>query len=176
MHPAFLRYWKLRHAAACGSSAYVGCGPGSSAHAFYSRYSRWHRDEGIRLAGRRGSDEDLIAGPAGFGVRRPLRFLASRLDLSDEQFARAAKILEELKIERAQAEVDLRRSGADFAQALEGGEFGREQVEAGRRRRVEAAARVQDAVARALEALHGLLDPEQREELATLIRSGALRL
>ena len=166
MHPAFLRYWKLRHAAACGTMAYAGCGPASP----------WQRDEGVRLSGRRGWDEDLIAGAAGFGVRRPLRFLASRLDLSEEQFARAAKILEELKIERAQAEVDLRRSSADFAGALEGGEFGREQAETGRRRRVEAAARVQDAVARALEALHELLDTEQREELATLIRSGAIRL
>ena len=170
MHPAFIWYWKQRlHGAgsACGSFAYAGCGPS---------YHRWPGEEGLRLSGRRGWDEDLIFGVGGLGVRRPLRFLASRLDLSEEQFARAAQILEELNIERAQAAVDLRRSSAELADALEGGEFGRQKTQAASERRLEAARRVQAAVARALEQLHALLDPEQRVELATLIRSGAVRI
>ncbi len=173
MHPAFIWYAKRRLYGAgsdCGSFAYAGCGSSSGGH------RRWRAEEGLWLSGQRGWDEDLVFGVGGLGVRRPLRFLASRLDLSDEQFARAAQILEQLKIERAQAAVDLRRSSAELADALEGGEFDRDKSEAASQRRVESARRVQEAVARALEQLHALLEPDQREELATLIRSGAIRL
>jgi Spy/CpxP family protein refolding chaperone len=173
MHPAFLWYWRRRlHAAdgGCASFAYAGCGPGSGAHA------RWRAGEELWFSGPGRFDEDPLFGAGGLGVRRPLRFLASRLDLSEEQFARAARILEELKIERAQAMVDLRRASAEFAAALEGAEFGRERARSASERRIEAARRVQEAVARALEQLHALLEPDQREELATLIRSGAVRL
>src|SRR5262249_58146174 len=55
---------------------------------------------------------------AGFGVRRPLRFLAHRLRLDDKQVAELARILDELKTERAQAEVDRRRTLSAFADAL----------------------------------------------------------
>ena len=43
---------------------------------------------------------------SGFGVRRPLRFLAHKLELDDRQIGELARILDELKTERAQAEVD----------------------------------------------------------------------
>ena len=53
-------------------------------------------------------------GPGGgFGVRRPLRFLAHKLDLDNDQVVQLARILDELKIERAQAAVDDRRALAD---------------------------------------------------------------
>src|SRR5712691_5167146 len=59
----------------------------------------------------------------GFGVRRPLRFLAHKLDLDDRQVAELARVLDELKTERAQAEVDRRRTMAAFADALTGDAF-----------------------------------------------------
>ena len=62
--------------------------------------------------------EDELAG--GFGVRRPLRFLAHRLGLDEPQVAALARILDELKTDRAQAEVDRRRTLATFADALSG--------------------------------------------------------
>ena len=40
---------------------------------------------------------------SGWGVRRPLRFLAHKLGLDQKQIAELARILDELKIERAQA-------------------------------------------------------------------------
>ena len=43
-------------------------------------------------------------------------------------------------------------------------------------RRLEAARRVQETVNEAVRALHALLDEEQREDLADLIRTGGLRL
>ncbi|MDJ0848391.1 MAG: Spy/CpxP family protein refolding chaperone [Myxococcota bacterium] len=178
MHPAFIWYWKRRlYGADPCSATFAGCGPGYGGYS-YRRRGRGSRDSRheFRTSGRRSWDDDLVFGAGSLGVRRPLRFMASRLDLSEEQFGRAAKILEDLKIERAQATVDLRRASADFAEAIEGGEFGREQAESASRRRIEAARRVQEAVSRALEQLHALLEPDQREELATLIRSGGIRL
>ena len=59
----------------------------------------------------------------GWGVRRPLRFLAHKLDLDQKQIAELARILDELKIERAQAEVDDRRARAELADAILGATF-----------------------------------------------------
>src|SRR5882757_6651821 len=54
-------------------------------------------------------------GFAGFGVRRPLRFLAHKLELDEKQVVEMARILDDLKTERAQAAVDDRRTLAEFA-------------------------------------------------------------
>lgn len=109
-------------------------------------------------------------------MRRPLRFLALRLALDERQVAQLAKIVERLRLEREQAAVDLRRAAGELADALEASELDASRVEAGTRQRVSAAEHVQQAVARALRELHALLRVDQREELAALIRSGALRL
>ena len=109
-------------------------------------------------------------------MRRPLRFLAYKLELREEQVAELAKILAELKTERAQAEVDERRTLGAFADAVAGGAFdGSRATEAGRLR-VTSAERLRDAVLRALERIHAILDPDQREQLAYLIRTGRLTL
>ncbi len=168
MHPAFIWYWKRRHGGDvwCGTHAGAGewdprtregrDGPGERFH-----FSRHH---------------DPTFGGRGLGVRRPLRFLSYRLDLSERQVSEVGKILEGLKIERAQAEVDLRRAASDLADALESADFGRSSSDSASSRRMEAARRVQDAVSKALEQLHELLDVEQREELARLVRSGAIQI
>ena len=58
-------------------------------------------------------------GPGGgFGVRRPLRFLAHKLELDEQQIVLLARILDELKTERAQAAVDDRRTLASSRPAL----------------------------------------------------------
>jgi cyclopropane fatty-acyl-phospholipid synthase-like methyltransferase len=111
---------------------------------------------------------------AGLGVRRPLRFLAWKLDLDEEQTAALARILEQLKLERAQAALDLRRAAASLADAF-AGEFGAPQAAAAAEQRAAAGRRVQDAMAKALEELHGLLEPDQRRALAELIRTGGIR-
>ena len=66
-----------------------------------------------------GGEEGFGPG-GGFGVRRPLRFLAHKLDLDEKQVVQLARILDELKTERAQAAVDDRRTLAEFADALAG--------------------------------------------------------
>jgi protein CpxP len=109
-----------------------------------------------------------------FGVRRPLRFLAHKLDLDDTQITALVRILDELKTERAQAEVDDRRSLAEFADAVAGEAFDASKAASAGERRVQSAARVRETLIRALQEIHALLTPEQRQRLAYLIRSGVL--
>jgi hypothetical protein len=108
-------------------------------------------------------------GPGGgFGVRRPLRFLAHKLDLDEKQVMLLARILDEVKTERAQGAVDDRRTLADFADALSAEAFDGAKAAAASQRRVET------TLVRSLEQIHALLDPDQRARLAHLIRAGIL--
>jgi Spy/CpxP family protein refolding chaperone len=159
MHPGFIHHWRRRRASE-GQAAYYGCYGGGSG-------LRWDASRRFGEAG---------VGAAGFGARRPVRFLALRLDLDDAQVAKLAKIVERLRVEREQAAVDSRRAAGVIADALERAEIEAARVEEATRLRVDATRRVQESVARALAELHALLDAEQREELASLIRSGEIQL
>jgi len=112
----------------------------------------------------------------GFGVRRPLRFLAYKLDLDEAQVAELATILTELKIQRAQAEVDQRRTTSALADVVAGDTFDEGKAQATAGERVKSAERVQGAVTTALTRIHALLKPEQRAKLAYLLRTGALAM
>ena len=127
-----------------------------------------------RHAGHGGDGDDF--GSGAFGVRRPLRFLAYKLELDDRQVAELARILDELKTERAQAEVDRRRTMSAFADAVAGEAFDDAKAKDGADLRVSSAQRLRDAVTKALGRIHALLDKEQREQLAYLIRTGTLQL
>ena len=126
--------------------------------------------------GHRGGDplEGQPGFGGGWGVRRPLRFLAHKLALDPKQVAELARILDELKIERAQAEVDDRRARAEFADAILGATFDAGKAAAAGERRVQSAAKLRDALTRALAAIHAMLGPEQREQFAYLVRTGVL--
>lgn len=115
-------------------------------------------------------------GNGALGVRRPLRFLAHKLELDDEQVAQLARVLDELKIERAQAAVDDRRTTAAFADAVASGTFDAEKAKAGAEARVRSAERLRDAVVNALTQMHALLRADQREQFAYLVRTGALSI
>ena len=107
-------------------------------------------------------------------MRRPLRFLAWKLGLGEEQIAELAAILDELKTERAQHEVDDRRSLSMLADAVSQESFDATRAEEAAKLRVESTRRLQEHVAGAMRRIHALLDAEQRGRLAYLIRSGAL--
>ena len=113
---------------------------------------------------------------SGMGVRRPLRFLAWKLQLDEEQVKQVATILDQLKIERAQAEVDDRRAVSLLAEAAEGESFDRAKADEVATLRTKSAQLVQRKVVESLERLHALLNPEQRERLAYLLRTGALAM
>ena len=122
-----------------------------------------HHEEGDRFEAR-----------SGFGVRRPLRFLAYKLDLNEKQITELARILDELKTERAQAEVDDRRALAEFSDAVAGEAFDSSKASSAGERRVQSAAKVRDTLINTLQQIHALLSPEQRQRLAYLIRTGVL--
>jgi len=90
--------------------------------------------------------------------------------------AALARILDDLKTERAQGEVDRRRSLSGFADAVGGATFDAARVKEAAQLRVATAERLRDAVSGALGRLHALLDNPQRERLAYLIRTGVLSL
>lgn len=123
-----------------------------------------------------GGEHDGDFGGGSFGVRRPLRFLAYKLELDEKQVAELARFLNELKTERAQAEVDHRRSIAGFADAISAEAFDETAVGSVAAERVKSAERLRDAVVKALGRIHALLSPEQRGKFAYLIRTGALTL
>lgn len=120
-----------------------------------------------------GRDDDGF-GSTGLGVRRPLRFLTWKLDLTSDQLAAVARILERLKIERAQAEVEQRRSASAIADAMAAETFDAAAASVATEHRADSARNVQAAVAKALGDLHAALEPDQRRRLAMLIRTRAI--
>jgi Spy/CpxP family protein refolding chaperone len=141
------------HHGSMGEGEGCGCGGGP----------RWAREGG--------------EGPgAVFGVRRPLRFLAHKLDLDDEQAAQFARLLDELRIEHAQGDVDARRATAALADAVEADALDAAKLADAVGARVKTAERLRDAVVQQVTQMHALLKPEQRHRLGFLIRSGALDL
>jgi Spy/CpxP family protein refolding chaperone len=112
----------------------------------------------------------------GFGVKRPLRFLAFKLQLTEQQMAELAVILDELKTERAQAAVDDRRTLSALADAVSGETFDDRKAADGALLRKNSADRLGEAVVKALARMHKVLTAEQRERLAYLIRTGTVVL
>ena len=159
MYPGFIPHWKAR------------CAERRAAHAGFGGR---HEDWSYAMA----PDEEAGFGFGGghFGVRRPLRFLAYKLGLDDAQVAELAKILDEIKTERAQAAVDHRRALSAFAEAISGETFDEAKAGSGAALRLQSAERLRGAVVSALGRLHRLLEPAQRERIAYLIRTGTLSL
>jgi len=168
MHPGMMYWWKThRGGGDCEASAEYGDGQGWRRHHHHG-HRHWREWAASH------HDGDLGAGA--FGVRRPLRFLAYKLDLDEHQVGELARILSELKTDRAQAEVDGRRATTAFADALSGESFDAGKATAAGAIRVTAAEQLRDAVVKALGQIHALLEPSQRERLAYLIRTGTLQI
>jgi Spy/CpxP family protein refolding chaperone len=173
MHPGFLGWLRRQHA------DYHAAGHGAAAESSWGRHA-WHghrgcgpgRSEGAWQSGAHGVDE----GGSGFGVRRPLRFLAHKLELNDEQVAQLAAILNTLKTERAQSEVDYRRRTAALAEAFEGASFDQAKVDAANADQALSAEHLRLSVKAALEQMHALLNDEQRKKFAYLLRAGVLSI
>src|SRR5438552_1181733 len=154
MFPGCGMWWRARRAFAHFGG--MGHGPGCHAN---------DPDEG---------EEGFSGGGGAFGVRRPLRFLVHKLGLDENQTSTLARILDELKTERAQAEVDRRRTVAAFADALAGDTFDTARAGEGGELRVKSEERLREAVLKALQQIHAVLNADQRLRLAYLIRTGAL--
>lgn len=164
MHPGFFGHYKRmkreawREARACGGG-------------WHGHREHQHDEEGMEASGHRHGHGGML-----FGVRRPLRFMAHKLDLDEDQVKTLAHILDDLKTERAQASVDERRSLGALAESLEGDTFGDEAANRGLELRVQSAERLRKAVHDALARTHAMLRPDQRSKLAYLLRSGVLTI
>ena len=162
MHPGMMAWWKWKHSAHHG---HAHCGAGTCPSG-----------EGAEAYAGGGDAFDADYGGGSFGVRRPLRFLAHKLDLDDKQVGDLAHVLSELKTERAQAAVDHRRTVAGFADVIASEAFDEARAGAVAAERVKSAERLRDALVKALGRIHAILKPDQRAKLAYLIRTGALTL
>ena len=140
------------------SRAHQGCGCGPHRH---DETPHHHYSPGEDFAG-------------GFGVRRPLRFLAWKLELTEPQLSRIAAVISELKTERAQAAVDDRRALTLLADAVAGDAFDAAKAAEAAKLRIGSAERLQGRVNDALAAMHAVLEAGQRERLAYLLRTGTL--
>ena len=152
MFPHTMGGWWHAHRRGCGEGFAGGHGRGFGMH------GGGHGDDG-----------------GSFGVRRPLRYLAYRLELDEKQTAELARVLDELKTERAQVTVDERRAVSAFADALSGDTLDAAKLGEAAAARVRSAERLRDAVVTALGRIHALLDAEQRKQLVFLIRTGAVQ-
>ena len=168
MYPGTMHWW-LRRRWEADCRPHAGCGTGGRGRFEGEHRSRWAERHAAH-------DEGPDAGPSAFGVRRPLRFLAFKLGLDERQVGELARILNALKTERAQGEVDGRRASAGLADAMASSSFDTQAASDAATARVRSAERLRDAVTKALGELHALLDPEQRARLAYLIRTGTLHI
>jgi len=160
------RHWHSRHRS--------GCWDFSPAYAWASGSGESDSEpRGAEFYFSMGRDDDSF-GSSGLGVRRPLRYLAWKLELTNDQVAAVARILERLKIERAQAEVEQRRTASALADAVSTDTFDRAAAEVAADHRASSAKSVQAAVAAALGDLHAALEPDPRRRLAMLIRTRAI--
>lgn len=159
MYPGFI-YWRKR--AGRGSS----CGDHFSSVLAQACFAPGEAADSLRAE---------FGSGASLGVRRPLRFLAWKLELDEKQTAELARILAELKTERAQADVEARRAASALADLTAAAQFDEAKAKAAAELKVKGAERVGTALVSALGRLHALLDPEQRERLAYLLRTGVVQ-
>lgn len=158
------RHYGHEHAHHCGGGGGGGFGRGRCGG----------EDDGG--GGEQGGFEGFFGGGGPFGVRRPLRFLAYKLGLDERQVSELAVILDSLKVERAQAELDLRRTGGAYADLLAADTFDEAAASQISAERTRSAERVQKAVQAAVAKIHALLAEEQRRRFVYMLRTGLVRL
>ena len=116
-------------------------------------------------------------GGGGFGVRRPLRYLAHRLDLDESQVRRLAVVLDRLKGEQEQARLDEERALHRAAELLLDGELPEKAaVDDAMADRRSGRERLEAETSQALVHIAELLDPDQRREFAYLLSTRAFVL
>src|SRR5579862_1354661 len=141
-HPGMLAWWHARRRAACGQEE-AHCGSHAGPGAWHGAHEGHRHSHG---GGGHGGGEGDDFGAGSLGVRRPLRFLAFKLDLEDAQVTELAAILSELKTERAQSVVDQRRTTSALADAVAAESFDDAKVKSAADERVKSNERVQAAV------------------------------
>jgi outer membrane protein TolC len=114
-----------------------------------------------------------------FGVRRPLRYLSYQLDLDESQRRQVAAALDSVKIEREQMALDEKKMISELADLVYDGvkeeaehKLSTDTLKETLSARVRSSEHLQKRIAKALKQIVEVLDPDQRQEFAYLIRSG----
>jgi Spy/CpxP family protein refolding chaperone len=149
---------------------------GGADHSEPDKPGNWYAHRQHR--GRRGYGGG--SGTGSFGGRRPLRYLSYQLDLDESQRRQIAAALDSVKIEREQVALDEKKVLSELADLVDaGGTDGglstdtlKETLSA----RVRSSEHLQKRTAKALKQIIEVLDPDQRQEFAYLIRTGAFRI
>jgi len=119
-------------------------------------------------------------GGADFGVRRPLRYLSYQLDLDESQRRQIAAALDTLKLEREQMALDEKKMLSELADLVDsdGDDEGlnTDALKDALSARVRSSEHLQKRTAKALKQIVEVLDPDQRQEFAYLIRTGEFRV
>ena len=115
------------------------------------------------------------SGPT-FGVRRPLRHLAWKLNLNETQIRDVVDVLDRLKTAYNQARLDQDRSTSAVAAVFSAAEFDAERVSAALSTRTQATDVLNKELLAAVRRIFELLNEDQRREFAYLLRSGAFVL
>lgn len=117
-------------------------------------------------------------GGANFGVRRPLRYLSHHLDLDESQTRRMASVLNQLKTEREQAELDEKRTVTALAGLMDKAKERPtlDEVRGVLAPRLRSAEKLSEETAKAVVTICDFLDDDQRDQFVNLLLSGALSL
>jgi Spy/CpxP family protein refolding chaperone len=118
-----------------------------------------------------------------FGVRRPLRYLSYQLDLDESQRRQVAAALDSVKIEREQMALDEKKMVSELADLVQAGptdaaesRLSTDALKDTLSTRVRSSEQLQKRIAKALKQIVEVLDPDQRQEFAYLIRTGEFRI
>jgi Spy/CpxP family protein refolding chaperone len=118
-----------------------------------------------------------------FGVRRPLRYLSYQLDLDESQRRQVAAALDSVKIEREQMALDEKKMVSALADLVHKGgtdeadsKLSTDVLKDALSPRVRSNEQLQKRIAKALKQIVEVLDPDQRQEFAYLIRTGDFRV
>jgi len=111
-----------------------------------------------------------------FGVRRPLRHLAWKLNLTEAQIRDVVDVLDKLKTAYTQARLDRDRSTSEIAAVFAGSAFDSERAGAALSMRTRASEALNQELLAAMQRIFELLNEDQRSDFAYLLRSGAFVL
>ena len=156
------RAWRHAYAAACWHYATQ---PGDSGAA---------RGDGARQPLRQ-SMFSWSGGPI-FGMRRPLRHLAWKLNLTDAQIRDVVDVLDKMKTAYNQARLDRDRSTSEIAAVFSAAAFDAERAGSALSMRTRATDALNQELLAAMRRIFELLNEDQRRDFAYLLRSGAFAL
>ncbi len=141
----------------CGGGG-GGCGGGA-------RWRGWRRWGAWKHAGRNGA----------IGRSFWLRALYARLDTTPGQEREIRAAIEELRERAWDAKSDLPETRENIAKSIAGETFDEAAFEAVSARLDATAEKMKDAFASAMKRIHAVLDPKQRERLASIVGTGGFR-